>query len=736
MFGRFICFFVAAFLISLSSQAREIQAAAPVSAISAEDLKSPSDHPNTIYVSAARLPVLKQKQSSASSNVTVISKQELKSQKPASLQESLTFQEGVVLYDDVGNGLDSTLSLRGFNKSSAVTFLVDGVRVNELDGNVMTFPLIAMDDLESIQVERGSSASVYGSNALAGVISIITGRPSKKPWNLFGGFDVASHRGIHFYQGVSGTVQDHFSPLGGAFEYYFKGGRNLGEGLRGNSEFRITSFDLKTAYVLPEESGKIYVNAKHADDMVSNPGELTRAQYDASVKSTNKPSDARQFRNTTVQIGADKKFWDNKILAALMADWRFNSLDFINTVTQFGTNTTLVQSKSRSPELIGQLSYEDAWDWLTNTSLIGFEVRKTYELATRIAAPGGQVSPTAATSVDRSGHFFNSALFWSERLGLTEYADVNVGMRHDRYSLRTLNPKSSSSNYSGRWTANTVSTGLTLHPVKSSDVFFQFSKGFRVPNLSDVNPFAGSTPPDFLKPETSNQYEVGTRYAFRDLFKLRASWFLIDMQDEIVNDTTAVSPANPFGQNINIGKSRRQGIETGIDVRPLREVSFFGTYTLTHAYVREANEDAFGSQIFDDRSLGQVPQNRLTWGTEVNPLARLGEPFAGLKFRVDGNFTGQQHPQSFESTPQAHLDATGGAGHIIKSFTLWNFLASYTFKKQEIYFKINNMFDNKYYSRAVVSEIFVPGTYPAGIDTFVNPGAPREYLLGFRWEIE
>ncbi len=734
--SRFICLVLTIFLISFSAQARETQTTAPVSTISKEDIEKPKDPENTIYVSAARLPVLKQKQSSSSSNVTFISKEELKAKKSSSLQDALVSQEGVVLYDDVGNGLDSTLSLRGFNRASAVTFLVDGVRVNEIDGNTMTFPLVSMDDLESIQIERGSSAAVYGSNALAGVISITTGRPSKKPWSLFGGFDVASHRGIHFYQGVSGTVQDHFTPLGGAFEYYFKGGRNLGEGFRGNSEFRITSFDLKTAYVLPENSGKVYINAKHTDDMISNPGELTRLQYDASAKQTNKPSDARQFRNTIVQIGADKKFWDNKITASLMGDWRFNSLDFVNTTTQFGTNTTLVQSKSRTPELIGQLSYEDAWDWLTNTSLIGFEVRKTYELATRIAAPGGAVSPTAATSLDRDGHFFNSALFWNERLGLTKYADVNVGMRHDHYTLRTLNPKSPSSNYSGRWNDNTVSTGLTLHPLKSTDVFFQFSQGFRVPNLSDVNPFAGSTPPDFLKPETSNQYEVGTRYAFGDILKLRASWFLIDMQDEIVNDTNAVSPTNPFGQNINVGKSRRQGIETGMEVKPLREVSFFGTYTLTHAYVRETNVDAFGGQIYDGRDLGQVPQNRMTWGTEVNPLIRLGEPFAGLKFRVDGNFTGQQHPQGFESTPQSYLDATGGAGHVIKSFTLWNFLASYTFKKQEIYFKINNMFDNKYYSRAVVSEIFAPGTYPAGIDTFVNSGAPREYLMGMRWEIE
>jgi len=704
-----------------------------------QEIKQPNqDQP--ILIQASRLESAKVPLRSVSSNTSVISKTELKSSKPRTFQEAVKNEAGVVLYDDAGNGLDTTVSLRGFNQSSAVTVLVDGVRVNELDGNTVTFPLISMDDIERIQIDRGSSAPVYGSNALAGVVNVTTGRPSKKPWRLFGGFDVnaSQHHAINFFQGLNGTIQDHLTGLGGAFEYYFKGGRNIGDGYRGNSEFRITSFDVKTAYVLPEESGRFYINVKHARDMISNPGELTFAQYQASTKTTNKPIDRREYKNTIVQVGADKKFWDDKITASLMTDVRLNHLDFMNTTTQFGTSTTLVGSKSRAREITGQISYQDAWEWIKSTSLIGFEARKTFELATRISAPGGEVSPTAATTLDRDGHFLNSAIFWNERMGLTDYVDVNVGMRHDRYSLRTINPKGPSSNYTDRWKSSTVSTGVTFHPVKASDVFFQFSQGFRVPSLSDVNSFGGSTPPDVLNPERSNQYEVGTRYRFRDLFKIKSSLFLIDMQDEIVNDSK-ISLANPFGQNVNIWKSRRQGIENEIEIHPMREVSMFGTYTWTQAYVRETNrgDDGLGvSQIFDGRDLGQVPRQRLTWGTEINPLTRLGEPFAGLKFRIDGTYTGQQHPQSFENTSQATLDATGGPGHVIKSFALWNFLTSYTFKNQEIYFKVNNLFDNKYYSRAVVSEIFTTGTYPAGSYAFVNPGAPREYLLGMRWEIE
>ncbi len=707
---------------------------ASVSTVTAEDIKTE----NTVYVYASRLPALKIAQNKTSSNTTVVSKEKLAAIKPQNFQEAVQEEEGVSFYDAVGNGLDTTFSMRGFNKSSAVTFLVDGVRVNELDGNAVTFPLLSTHDLESIQIDRGSASPVYGSSTLAGVVNVTTGKPSTKPWSLFGGLDVSSHHGINFFQGLSGTAQDKLSGLGGAFEYYFKGGRNVGDGFRGNSDYRITDFDIKTGYVLPEESGKFYINVKTVNDLISNPGELTREQYDASVKRTNKQLDFRKFISTIVQLGADKKFWNDKITASIMTNWRLverSAITTFGTFTDFTTgsnpDTNFVGSKSRNNDLIWQLAYDDEWDWVRNHSLVGMEFRRGGEFANQMDAPQSIIN-TAALEADRVAHIQNQALFWTESLGLTQYADVHVGMRHDSYGMQSENKIRRADSFSKRWNHSTLNTGLTLHPHESTDVFFNYAQGFRIPDISDINPFGGNTNAD-LRPETSSSYEVGSRYHYKDWVKLRSSWFLIDMNDEIVFDGTSITALNSFGQNTNIGKSRRHGIETGIDFQPLREVSFFGTYTLTHAYVRETNGSG---SLVDGRSLGQIPQHRMTWGTEVNPLIRLGEPFAGLKLRVDGAFTGEQHPQSFESTSQATLNTTGGAGHIIKSYTLWNFLASYKFMNQEIYFKINNMFDNKYYSRAVAATSFGTTIYPAGTYTFVNPGAPREYLMGLRWEIE
>ncbi len=65
-----------------------------------------------------------------------------------------------------------------------------------------------MRDVQSIQIERGSSSAGYGSSAFAGVVNITTGQPSPKPVHLFGGLEWTSFHGLRFNQGVSGTIQD------------------------------------------------------------------------------------------------------------------------------------------------------------------------------------------------------------------------------------------------------------------------------------------------------------------------------------------------------------------------------------------------------------------------------------------------------------------------------------------------------------------------------------------------
>lgn len=690
--------------------------------------------PLSVNVISSRLPSTKENINDMPSNVTYKGPEELGYTHPLTFQDAVRDTEGAVFFDEVGNGVDSTFSLRGFSNSSAVIFLVDGVRVNEVDSNAVNFPLIPMRDVESIQIERGSSSAVYGSNAFAGVVNITTGQASSKPVYLFGGLEWTSFHGLRFNQGVSGTIKDKITPLGGKFTYYFNGERDDSQGFRNHSELRLTSFDIKAAYELPDNQGKFFVNVKNIVDGDHTPGEITLEQFQAGdLRRCNKRFDGRKFYNTVVSMGADKRFWDDHILASIMYSERLNKRNIYTTYGTFTPSppysgfdpyTAFLNMRSRDRDLTWQLKYDDQWRWLGNESLLGMEVRKSRQTSAERYAYLGNIQESLAPTTDHSARYDNAAIFWRETLKICDKIIPYVGMRHDFNWLRTKDTLNPGYNVSQRLDKSTVSTGVTVKPFKWMDAFGNYSQGFRVPTMDEMTPYAGANQVN-VNPEKSDSYEVGTRLRYKDMAAYKLSYFLIDVDDEIQWD-------NLMSQYYNIAQTRRYGLEQRVDVTPVQEIKLYGSYTWMRAYV---HSNGGTSSLVEGRSLGQIPANRFTLGGIATPLKRWGAPYEGFKVGLNGDFTGRQHPSNYQSSSQSTLDATGKAGHWVPAYTVWNFITSYAWKGQEFYFKINNIFGERYYSRSYSGDSWGSSIYPAGTYTWVNPGAGREFVLGAKWEL-
>lgn len=748
--GRNLLFLLTAslsFVLPLASVRAEGEILSSESRETAGELTTPGFFVEGLTVSGGRLPSFQipfgevpGNTSYIAANTTEKNTGQVHERFPVSLQEALQDTESAVLFDAVGSGLDTTLSLRGFNQSNALVVLVDGVRVNETDGNAVTFPLIRLNDVSSIQIDRGSASHIYGDGAFGGVVHITTGQASESPFSAFGGLELASHQGIRFHQGISGTLTDRLTPMGGRWSYYFKGGRDLGDGFRADGDYRITDFDFKTAYELPEERGRFHFGLKHVDDAISNPGELTFDQYQADPMRGNKPHDGRNFKTTILSVGADGHAWEKRLTFSVLASLRRNLNQFYTTSGTFqdftsGSNpdTDFVSTKSRQSDLIWQLSYVDVWEDIRNRTYLGMEFRDASEFSIERDAFGRNIPVDALVETERDSDISSTGLFWRQSLEFFERIMVYAGMRHDFHWLKSEDLVTPTDTISRRWRQSSVSTGLTVKAAEWVSFFCNYSQGFRVPTISDIAPFSGTTSQG-LNPERSDSYEAGTRLKLRDKGLLKASWFLIDLKDEIAFDATTTGPTAPFGQNMNLGSSRRTGVELRMDINPVRELDLYGAYTWTRAWNRMTNP---AGTLPDGRSLGQVPEHRATWGLTVRPLMRFGEAAEGFRVSLTGTYTGKQHPQAYETTSQAVLNAAGagGAGHFIKAYSVWDLITAYRWKDMEIYFKITNLFDHQYISRSVSATSFGTAIYPAGTYNFVIPGAPREYAAGFRWRI-
>ena len=127
---------------------------------------------DSIEVTSTRLP---RDVSQSSSAVTVITPQQIEARKPFDLEEILSRAPGLVVARRGSSGQVTGVSLRGTG-TKATLVLVDGVRVNSSTAGGFDFGTIPVENIERIEVLRGPQSGLYGSDAMGGVIQIITRR--------------------------------------------------------------------------------------------------------------------------------------------------------------------------------------------------------------------------------------------------------------------------------------------------------------------------------------------------------------------------------------------------------------------------------------------------------------------------------------------------------------------------------------------------------------------------------
>ncbi|WP_049621997.1 TonB-dependent vitamin B12 receptor [Frateuria defendens] len=112
------------------------------------------------------------------SAVTVLTRADIDRLQPVSVQDLLAGLPGVVFAQAGGLGQQSSLFLRGTN-STHTLLLVDGVRVGSVGAGLPAYEQIPIDQIERIEIVRGPRSSLYGPDAIGGVIQIFTRRGTR-----------------------------------------------------------------------------------------------------------------------------------------------------------------------------------------------------------------------------------------------------------------------------------------------------------------------------------------------------------------------------------------------------------------------------------------------------------------------------------------------------------------------------------------------------------------------------
>lgn len=141
------------------------------------------------------------------SAVTVIGRQQIESWGSKSVADILRGNAGVDIAENGGPGSVSNLSLRGSSPGQTLV-LLDGIRIGDpsnIDGS-FDFGAFSADNVERIEILRGPQSALYGSDAMGGVVNIITRKGTGKPKTILT-FEAGSHGTVSSSLSTFGTVK-------------------------------------------------------------------------------------------------------------------------------------------------------------------------------------------------------------------------------------------------------------------------------------------------------------------------------------------------------------------------------------------------------------------------------------------------------------------------------------------------------------------------------------------------
>lgn len=630
-----------------------------------------------VIVSATRT---KRQLSSLPLPAQIISKKEIKAINSVRLSDILNEQTGLITVPDFGGG--EGIQLQGLD-SQYTLILIDGVPLVGRSAGTLDLSRVSVGNIKQIEIIKGASSSLYGNEALGGVINIIT----ESPQNDFKG-DMNYRGGSFGTHDVSTNINYKKNKLGvHAFVNHFRSdGYDLVDTDAVNTvePFRNYTINSKLTYDF-SESTKLLVS-----------GRFYRQNQDNVASETSRGESEINEWNTVFKL--DHSFNEK---------WS-SYLEFY--ATQYKAEEFLNDTIGAS---LSQTDFDQ--------NFIRPEFRTTY----RLDENNGLITGVGLTHerLKRNDFFgtpeFNSPYLYAQYDGnITRKLNVILGARFDAHSeyQSQFSPKIAARFKLNDNLALKGSVGYGFKTPDFRQLYFDFSNttvgytvlGYnavatRIPQLDADGQLLSIEVPissfsDNLKPESSIGFNFGIDLKPTSKLKMAMNFFRNDIQNLI---DTQVIARKTNGQNIfsyyNINEVYTQGIEFNSTYKINENVTISGGYQLLNAKDKEAE------QAFKD---GQVFARLST----TSPSFRLNETdYFGLfnRSRHMGNF------KIFYNIPKWNLDTnlrttyrskyglfdTNGNSYLDKydvfvaGYTIWDFALNKTiYKNYKVGFGIDNIF--------------------------------------------
>ena len=438
---------------------------------------------------------------SASAN-SVFTRDDIDRLQPTSLTDLLSRVPGVQVARSGGRGGLPGIYIRG-TKSAQSLVLVDGQRMANATSADSNLQYLNIDQIERVEVLRGSRSVIYGSDAIGGVIQIFTRR----------GLAQAPQVRLHSAMGSYGSTLNSLGISGGDTQTRY----NLSGSLENTAGIN------RTTVSYPVDNDHDAYRNKLVSLNLSHTFTDTLEVGVSALKNTGKTELDAMF--------GQKGYSDFDISSVGgFVDAQIN--DRWNSRVEWGHSENREKTRDKlSPDHYAFNTYRDSLNWQNNLTL-----NDQHSLI--VGADSYEDRVRSSTVFDEDSRW-NRAAFVQHRFH-GDYFSTELGVRHDQ------------NQQFGRH--NTWSASLSVPLNVDNELLLSYSEGFRAPTFNDLYYPQFGNPA--LKPEYSKSYELQWRSQLTDSSRLETSIYRTDIRDAIVADANFIQQ--------NIGAARITGFESAL----------------------------------------------------------------------------------------------------------------------------------------------------------------------------
>ncbi len=490
-----------------------------------------------VVVSATRLPTEKLK---VADSVTVITAKDIALKQQQTLPDVLADAPGLNVVQSGGMGGVTSVFMRGTN-SNHVKVLVDGIDAGDPSSPAGAFDFSAFltADIDRVEILRGPQSGLYGSDAVGGVISVIT-KSGQGPTHLTADIEGGSFDTFNQNASVSGST--------GPFHYVAT----------------VEHVHSGATPVTPDSA--LAPGEQRNDDSYDNFTASTKLGYDVS---------------NTFDLGLVARYTDTHLKTT--ADDDFPPFSFPDPV-QSSTDYQQVYSRAT-----GHLSLFDgrfdqtlgvAYSNLrSNDFTPGFGTSLFYGDRVKVDWQGDIKLAEAGTLVVGAEHQYDA---------ITQPTSANTTTDSGYAELESTLAANFNDTISIRYDGNSRFGGATTYRIAptyfveatGTKLEASVGTGFKAPTLSEMFenfPAFGFFGNPNLKPEKSTGYDVGfEQYLLERRVQFGATYFYNTITNLIADNAF-------FTTEVNVGKAHTDGVESFVLVQPVKTLSFRLDYTYTDA---------------------------------------------------------------------------------------------------------------------------------------------------------